>query len=126
VPFELSSSDVPPDVPDADPEKTALNESLLRERNENLEAHNASVNWVDPPVADWYCECGTLDCSMPVQLTMDEYERVRANPRWFVITPDERHLRADAERVVAQTERYWVVEKVGEAAEVAEELDPRS
>jgi hypothetical protein len=117
---------VQPDVSDADPEKTALNESLLRERNENLEAHNASVHWVDPPVADWYCECGNLECSDPVQLTMEEYEHVRTNPRWFVIAPDERHLRRDAERVVAQAERYWIVQKFGEAAEVAEDLDPRS
>jgi hypothetical protein len=123
---QYARSVVPHDAPGTDSEKTALNESLLRERNESLEAHNASVHWVDPPVADWHCECATLECSVPVQLTIEEYERVRAKPRWFLIAPDEKHRRPEAERVVAKTERYWIVEKVGEAAQVAEELDPRS
>jgi hypothetical protein len=114
------------EVPNSNVDRTALNESLLRERNEVLEVHNASVHWVDPPVADWYCECATPDCTTRVQLTIEEYERVRSNPRWFVIAPDERHLRPDHERVVDQTDRYWLVEKIGEAADLAEALDPRS
>lgn len=117
---------MPPELPDSEAERLALNEALLRERNEAIESHNASVNWVDPPVADWHCECATVDCGVPVQLTIGEYESVRANPRWFVIAPDERHLEPEVERVVAQNERYWIVEKVGDAAEMAEALDPRS
>jgi hypothetical protein len=113
------------DVPDSYADRTALNESLLRERNETLKTHNASVHWVDPPVADWYCECARLDCKAPVQLTVGEYERVRLNPRWFIVAPDQQHLRLEVERVVEQSDRYWVVEKVGEAAEMAEALDPR-
>jgi hypothetical protein len=109
-----------------EPERMAMNESLLRERNESLEPYNASTHWANPPVADWHCECATLECSQPVQLTITEYEAVRANPRQFVIVADERHLRPEAERVVAQTDRYWVVEKVGEGGELAEALDPRS
>jgi hypothetical protein len=31
----------------------------------------------------------------------------------------------DVERIVEKREAYWVVEKVGEAAETAEETDPR-
>jgi hypothetical protein len=121
LPSRMSS-----DVPDSYADKTALNESLLRERNEALKSHNASVHWVDPPVADWYCECARLDCEAPVQLTVAEYEGVRANPRWFVVSPEERHLRPEVERLVEQRDRYWVVEKVGEAADMAEVLDPRS
>lgn len=117
---------MPQDLPDSDAGKMGLNEALLRERNEALEAHNASVHWVNPPVADWYCECAVVDCSVPVQLTIGEYERVRANPRWFVIAPDERHLKPKVERVVERADRYWIVEKVGEAAEMAEVLDPRT
>jgi hypothetical protein len=111
---------------DPDAERMALNESLLRERNEALEAHNASVHWVDPPVADWHCECATLECSQPVQLTIDEYERARSNPRWFIVVPDARHVRPHDEHVVEREDRYWIVEKVGEAAEIAEALDPRA
>lgn len=111
-----------------DPEinRMALNESLLRERNEALEPHNSSVHWVNPPVADWHCECAIIECSVPVQLTLTEYEAVRANGRRFVVAPDARHVRPEAERVVEKNERYWVVEKEGEAAEFAEALDPRA
>ena len=114
------------DIAGDDGNKSALNESLLRERNEALKAHNASVHWVDPPVADWYCECASIECAQPVQLTVGEYERIRSDSRWFVIVPDELHLRPDVEQVVERTERFWVVEKIGQAAEVAEAFDPRS
>jgi hypothetical protein len=114
------------DLSGSEPDRKALNEALLRERNEALEPYNAATHWVDPPVADWHCECAMPECSQPVQLTITEYEAVRGNPRRFVIVADERHFRPEAERVVVQTDRYWVVEKVGEAAELAEALDPRS
>jgi hypothetical protein len=114
------------DLTGSEPERMALNEALLRERNESLEPYNASIHWVNPPVADWHCECARLDCSEPVQLTITEYEAIRANPRQFVIVPQESHFRPQAERVVAQADRYWVVEKVGEAAALVEALDPRS
>jgi hypothetical protein len=42
----------------------------------------------------------------------------------FAVTPG--HLRPEVERVVEKHRLYWVVEKFGEAAEVAEETDPRS
>jgi hypothetical protein len=35
------------------------------------------------------------------------------------------HVVPDVERVVEKRERYWVVEKLGEAAVAAEELDIR-
>lgn len=114
------------DLSGSEPDRKALNEAFLRERNEALEPYNVATHWANPPVADWHCECATPDCTEPVQLTITEYEAVRANPRHFVIVPDERHVRPEAERVVAQADRYWIVEKVGEAAELAEALDPRS
>ena len=40
------------------------------------------------------------------------------------VTPG--HVQPDVERVIEQHRVYWVVEKFGEAAEVAEETDPRS
>ena len=42
-----------------------------------------------------------------------------------IVAPAEMHVVPEVERVVEQRERYWVVEKQGEAAEVAEELDIR-
>ena len=106
--------------------RQARNESVLRERNERLEPYNAAQNWVNPPFADWTCECADESCAEPVQLTISEYERVRAEPTHFLIAPSLEHVAPAVEQVVRQEDRYWVVEKVGVAAEVSEHLDPRS
>jgi hypothetical protein len=109
-----------------DAERAAVNESMLRDHNERIKAHNASHSWVDPPFPDWVCECARDDCREPVRLSIAEYEAVRLNPVHFIVVPSADHVQPEIERVVKSTERYWVIEKLGEAAEVSEVLDPRS
>jgi hypothetical protein len=46
-----------------------------------------------------------------------------ASTRFFVIPGHEDN---EVERVVERTDRYLVVEKIGDAAEEADDLDPRS
>ena len=105
----------------ADPGRVAKNEAARRDQNERIEDSNASIHWVDPPFADWVCECANEDCQDPVRLTVAEYDAVRLNSTHFIVVPSDEHVRPDSERVVSQGERYWVVEKVGVAAEVSEE-----
>jgi hypothetical protein len=105
-----------------DPKRIAKNEVLRREENERIEAHNASIHWVDPPYADWVCECANESCTEPVRLSVREYDEVRTYPTHFVIVPSKRHVTTDVERVVERTDRYWVVEKTGVAADVSEDL----
>ena len=57
-----------------------------------------------------------------VELTAGEYRRVRATNRRFLVFPDPSHTSPDLETVVERHERYWVVEKNGEAGEEAEAL----
>jgi hypothetical protein len=109
----------------ADPERIAKNEDLRRDENERIEAHYASIHWVDPPYADWVCECANESCREPVRLTVAEYDEVRLNPTHFMVVPSEEHVRDDIERVVSRNDRYWVVEKLGVAAEVSERTDDR-
>jgi hypothetical protein len=106
--------------------RAARNESLFREINERIEASNAAHNWVDPPYADWVCECAQEGCSAPVRLTVQEYEAVRADPAHFFVTPSDEHVRPEVEEIVRRHERYWVIEKRGVAGDVSEELDPRN
>jgi hypothetical protein len=47
---------------------------------------------------------------------------VRAEPTHFIVAPDPAHFIADVETIVERTERYWIVEKIGAAAERAKEL----
>ena len=109
------------------PERAARNQSRFREYNERIEPHNAVHHWVDPPYAEWICECAFESCTVPVLLTTAEYEAIReASPARFFVAPTDAHVVPEIELVVERQDRYWVVEKVGEAADVSERLDPRS
>jgi hypothetical protein len=103
--------------------RAARNESVLRDLNERLEAHN---EWLNERFAEWVCECANDECTTPVDLSIEEYERVRSEPARFLVAPEEQHVSPDVERVVQREQRYWVVEKIGIGAEVSEKLDPRS
>lgn len=106
--------------------RVARNQSLFRDYNELLEPSNEAHQHVRPPFADWFCECPRESCSQRVELTLAEYESVRANATHFFVAPTGEHVVADVERVIERHERYWVVEKLGVAAAVSEGLDPRS
>ena len=107
---------------DVPPDRAARNQSLVRSHNERIEATNAVYHWVNPPFADWICECAGEACSVPVRLTVAEYEAVRANGTHFLVAPNDDHVVLELER----QERYWIVEMIGWAAEVSEKFDPRS
>ena len=104
-------------------ERVARNEATSREINEGLEqAHEGAP-------AERYlrmvCECGLAACDRVIAITTPEYERVRSDPRWFVVLRE--HVVPDAEVVLEEHERFVVVVKrEGTPAEVAEEQDPRS
>jgi len=77
-----------------------------------------------PHEFDAVCECTDPACREPVTLLPGEYEAVRADGARFIVAPG--HDSPPIERVVEQADRYWVVEKLGKAADEAERLDPRS
>ena len=54
---------------------------------------------------------------------MAEYERLRSHPYRFAVLPG--HVNDGVERVVERHENYVIVEKLGAAAVVALEQDPR-
>lgn len=108
------------------PERAARNQSRFRAYNERIQPHNAVHHWVDPPYADWVCECALENCTMPAQLTVAEYRAIREHPTRFLVAPSDDHVVPEVERVVERRERYWVVEKLGEAADMSETLDGRA
>lgn len=72
-----------------------------------------------------YCECFEEICTEDIVFTSAEYERVRSEGRHFIVRPG--HVDPSIETVVAvKNDRYWLIEKLGLAGEVAEESDPRS
>ena len=100
------------------------NEALFRDVNETVaSAASTATATITEPIK-FLCECAGETCAESVSLSRDEYEQVRAAAERFLVAPG--HVEAEVERIVEQHERHWVVEKLGEAAEVAEETDPRS
>jgi hypothetical protein len=102
--------------------RLAANEALFREVNEGIQRGQWPGDGGER--SGYRCECGRLGCNALVPLTPQEYERIRAHPRRFVLLPG--HELEDIETVVENTAGYVVVEKRAEAGREAAASDPRS
>ena len=98
------------------------NEAAFRKLNETLRAGKALAD--AQRLFCFRCECGVLGCNKLVELTLPEYEAVRAWPTRFVII--DGHEIPESERVVERRERFSIVEKEGDGARVAVDTDPRA
>ncbi|HEY2371390.1 MAG TPA: hypothetical protein VGH82_02470 [Gaiellaceae bacterium] len=103
--------------------RLAENEVLYRTVNEHIEDVNMAFEELTSLAGEWICECADTSCTTPVSATIEEYESVRADPHTFIVAPG--HVNRESEHVVRGNERFTVVEKEGEAAEVAELHDAR-
>jgi hypothetical protein len=123
--FKRRGFDVPfsGDVRDRE-ERAARNQALFRDINERIEDLNEGFGVV-LPIREWICECAHDTCTERVSMTTDEYESIRKDGAQFFVAPSDEHVWADVELVVARTERYWILEKVGEAGAMAKAADPR-
>jgi hypothetical protein len=104
--------------------RVGLNEAIFRQVNEQIESLNQSFG-SDVRTMTAICECASGDCAERLQIPASEYEKVRANPRHFIIVPG--HELSEFESVVDRGKGYDVVQKrEGAAADLAKETDPRS
>lgn len=103
---------------DARRERAATNQSRFREVNERIEELDPVSSFVE-----FVCECAQRECTKHVALTAEEYERVRRNPNHFFVLSGHEDLAV--EEIVARSDRWVVVAKLGAGAAVAEQLDPR-
>jgi hypothetical protein len=104
-------------------ERVAENEALFRSVNERVTDIVAELGEATTSV-EIFCECGDARCEDRLTIARSRYEAVRENPRRFLVTVG--HVAPDIEVVVEETGTFDIVEKVGEAAEVAEATDSRS
>ena len=104
-------------------QRIALNEAIFREVNEKISRFPRSPYDTHGPIG-FVCECGDADCHEALHLRVDAYEQVRSDPNLFFVAAD--HADKDAERVVERHDGYWVVEKIREGREIAQNTDPRS
>jgi len=97
------------------------NEALFRKVNEAIERGLWPGEGQQP--VRFRCECARMTCNVAIELTVAEYEAVRANPRRFLVR--DGHQVDELDVVVERHPRYVVVEKGGTAGVEAEESDPR-
>ncbi len=104
-------------------ERAAQNQSLYRTINEKIKELNQTFAEAGVANSEWICECANTDCTLRLTASLNEYERVRSNPRTFIISPG--HLYPKVERVVAENDRFMIVEKLDHSGQIAEALNPR-
>jgi hypothetical protein len=95
-------------------------QALFRELNEAI--HRQADKFAVADDLELVCECEHGDCFARLSISADDYEAVRRFPTRFLTKPG--HV-SDTDRIVEETARYEVVEKIGPSAEAAILLDPR-
>lgn len=110
----------------ADPaaERVARNDAIFREANEGI--RKAAQEYSLEGKVPFICECAEPTCQEIVRLGLAEYEAIRAVPTHFLNAPGHDRAAQGWARVIEPRDGYDLVEKVGRAADVAEELDPRT
>ena len=101
--------------------KKARTEIAFREVNERI-AENAQR--FDSGSTEFICECNDSTCSERIEVSLEEYERVRADGTRFLLAPG--HGDGSIEKVVDHRGHFVVVEKVQTAARaLVRRLNPR-
>lgn len=108
---------------DARGKRLAENEVRFRALNERLSS--GSIDWAGlEGTLDLVCECSNEDCVSGLQIGLDDYERVRAEPTQFIVVRG--HEKPEIEDVVDELEQWSLVRKRGSAGDIARETDPRA
>jgi hypothetical protein len=107
-------------------ERVGRNEAVFREVNERIRELSEQFQVAEPSgLVEFVCECSADRCHEMLSLTLPEYQHVRSSDNRFVTVPE--HIwHPEFEREIERTERYWIVEKWGEAEEAAAEYEEQA
>ena len=106
-------------------ETIARNDATFRAANERVNDFANGLDDIEGTPLPFLCECPDVRCTAIVRLTKAEYEAIRRDPTRFATVPGHEGDE-ESSTVVDENDRYAVVEKLGVAAELAAELDPRA
>ena len=104
---------------DSREERLSRNEAMFRSVNQEIERASREFGQGPNDRIEVICECGEEGCSETLELTFAEYEEAHKQPDRFVLVPG--HEDEQIEHVVTRADQYLVVDKFGEAEQVAEE-----
>jgi hypothetical protein len=102
-------------------ERIARNDAIFRHANESIRA--AAEEYGVGNRIPFFCECADPVCREIIQMSIEDYREVRSNPRHFVNAEGHEAAGQGWVEVVSRTDGHVVVEKLGEAGEVAEQLE---
>ena len=102
-------------------ERIGRNDAIFRQANERID-EIAELGEFEAPVP-FICECADIGCSELVPMTREEYAEIRDDPRRFLNVPGHQASSQGWAQVVETHDTYVVVEKIGPAGEVAEQLE---
>jgi hypothetical protein len=105
-----------------EPELMAKTEALFRDVNERIATTAVHFGGED---AEFVCECADPKCVQRVEVPLEVYDGVRADPTTFILAKG--HEEESIERVIDERRRYQVVEKVNrKVVDIVKKLDPRA
>ena len=102
-------------------ESLARNEAVFRAVNERIRELGARFG---SEGFEFICECADETCTERVRLTLEQYDHIRALARRFVVVSGHEATPL-VERVIFRSPQFSIVHKIGLAADVAAEHDPR-
>jgi hypothetical protein len=105
-------------------ERCVHNEAIFRQANDGMAATAESVG-LEKNIP-FICECSHPSCRELVLLSLDEYHAAHARPEWFVVLPSHEIEHLDGvplEQPIRREERYYVIEKLGQAGRLARRLN---
>jgi hypothetical protein len=108
---------------DARERRLAQNETLFREVNERVE--DLALGQTDEDhVYEFFCECSNAHCDLKLSLPLSTYEQARTDSTVFIVAVG--HDLPEIEEVVLRGAGFQLVRKRGEAADLADQTDPRN
>jgi len=98
-------------------QRAASNQTVFRAANEALMRGEGD----DTALHTFICECGEEACMTSIQLVHEEYESVRSEPHLFALAHGHE---GTGDAVIEEFERFTLVQKTGDAREIAERNVP--
>lgn len=93
--------------------EAVTDQSRFRDANDRLRRIVPGYGFEAGDRVPFICECADPGCFETVMLSLEEYDRVRANPSWFVLVAGHEDNEARYERVVEAERGYATIEKIG-------------
>jgi hypothetical protein len=98
--------------------RIAKNETVLRATNREMERADQAEGATLGELIEVLCECGRQGCGGVITMTVADYDAVHSQADRFVVLRG--HESTEIEKVVEERAGYVVVDKIGEAEDIAE------